>query len=204
MRMSTYLPAFSLALSTLLTATGAFGDEAHESEREPTHRQHGTHVHGIGQLNLALEGRELHLELDSPAANLVGFEHAPSSAADHAAIDKAVASLKEGDSLFRFNSEAGCRMHDVKIASALLEEEQGHGHGESEEHDHEHKHHAAETHADIAVTYHFECATPSALRQLEVTVFEHFPATEHLKVQFVVADRQGAAELSANAPLLAF
>ena len=43
------------------------------------HRQHGSHQHGVGRLNLAQEDTEIRLELDSPAANIVGFEYAPSS-----------------------------------------------------------------------------------------------------------------------------
>ena len=68
----------------------------HERHDDKEHRQHDSHVHGIASMNLALEGDEVHIELDSPAANIVGFEHAPSSKADHAAVDKAVAMLNDG------------------------------------------------------------------------------------------------------------
>jgi hypothetical protein len=107
----------------------AMAEDKHDHSHDHEHRHHEAHVHGIAALNLALEGEEVHIELDSPAANIVGFEHAPSSEADHAALDKAVATLKNGDELFRFNEEAGCRMEKAMVTSELLEEEH-HDHGD--------------------------------------------------------------------------
>jgi hypothetical protein len=203
----------SLAAPLALAAVGVNAGEKHDHDHghDDDHRQHGAHVHGIAGLNLALEGQEVHVELDSPAANIVGFEHAPSSDADHAALDKAVAILKDGDQLFRFNSEAGCRMEKVDVVSALLDDEH-HGHGD--EHDHEkkdthdhddhghddHKHeehgHDGETHSDIDAVYHFECDQPGRLTQLTVELFEAFPGMEELNVQYVIESKQGAAELT--------
>jgi hypothetical protein len=142
----------------------------------------------------------VHVELDSPAANIVGFEHAPSSETDHAALDKAVATLKDGDRLFHFNAEAGCRMKKADVTSALLDEEHGehagehkgdHGHEEHKDEEHE-----GETHSDIEAAYRFECDQPGKLTQLTVELFEAFPGTEKLNVQYVIESKQGAAELT--------
>lgn len=173
----------SLLAPLALVAPGVNAGEKHEHEHDHEQRQHDAHVHGSAALNLALEGEEVHVELDSPAANIVGFEHAPSSEADHAALDKAVATLKDGDRLFRFNSEAGCRMEKVQVTSALLDEERGH-----EEHE-------GETHSDIEAAYHFECDEPGKLTRLTVELFEAFPGMEELDVQYVIESKQGAAEL---------
>ncbi len=192
----------------LVVPGGAFAgehqdhDHKHEQEHKDEHREHGAHVHGIAALNLALEGSEVHVELDSPAANIVGFEHAPSSEADHAALDKAVATLKDGDRLFRFNEDAGCRMEEARVASELLDEEhEGHtkeGH-EDEQHEHE-----GETHSEIEAGYHFECDEPGKLTQLTVELFDAFPGTEKLKVQYVIESKQGAAELTATDHVVQF
>ncbi len=211
----------SLLTPLALISTGSTADEKHEHDHE--HRQHGAHVHGIAALNLALEGQEVHIEFDSPAANIVGFEHAPSSEADHAALDKAVATLKDGDRLFRFNAEAGCRMEKADVTSALLDEEHdehadkhssdhdhekkdGHGHEkhEHEEHAHEGHEQEGETHSDIEAAYHFECDQPGKLKNLTVELFEAFPGTEKLKVQYVIESKQGAADLTAAGHVVRF
>jgi hypothetical protein len=194
------------------TTPGVSASEKHEHHHWYEHRQHGAHVHGIAALNLALEGQEVHIELDSPAANIVGFEHAPSSEADHAALDKAVALLKDGDRLFRFNEGAGCRMESAKVTSELLEEEhEDHEHekreghtGEKHEDAHDEHEHAGETHSDIEAAYHFECAAPGKLTQLTVEIFEAFPVTERLNVQYVIESKQGAAELTASSHVIMF
>ncbi len=197
----------------LLVASVAYADEKHEHGHDQEHRQHGAHVHGIAALNLALEGREVHIELDSPAANIVGFEHAPSSEADHAALDKAVATLKDGDRLFRFNDDSGCRMERANVTTALLEEEHDehaeghsgdHDHQEKDGHDHEVQEHDGETHSDIEAAYHFECDQPGKLTQLSVELFEVFPGTEKLRVQYVIESKQGAAELTATDHVVKF
>lgn len=229
--------AFTASLLTPLAfvAPVAMASEGHKHEHDhhdhghEEHRQHDAHVHGIAALNIALDGDEVHVELDSPAANIVGFEHVPSSAADHAALDKAVAMLKKGDDLFQFNSAAGCKMEKAMITSALLEgehekhaeahdhhEEHGHkghddhgheerGHGKSDHHDeHGHDEHKEEAHSDIAVEYHFECAQPAKLSQVVVEVFEAFPRTEKLNVQYVINGKQGAMDLNARNHVVKF
>jgi hypothetical protein len=199
----------SLLAPLALVAPAVIASEKHEHEHDHEKRQHDAHVHGIAALNLALEGNEVHVELDSPAANIVGFEHAPSSEADHAALDKAVAILKDGDRLFRFNAEAHCRMEQSNVTSSLLDEEHGehegdHDHKKKEaqghdEHQHEahgHEEHEGETHSDIDVVYHFECDQPGKLAQLTVELFEAFSGMAELNVQYVVESKQGAAKLT--------
>lgn len=102
-----------------LVAPSASSEAKHDDE----HRQQRTHIHGVGALNAALEGQEVHVEFNSPSANIVGFEHAPATEANHAALDRTLAMLKDGDRLFRFNDAAGCRMENVQVVSELLDED---------------------------------------------------------------------------------
>jgi hypothetical protein len=209
----------------MLVGPWASAEEKHAHDHDDEHRQHSAHVHGIAELNMALERKEVHIELASPAANIVGFEHAPSSEADHAALDKALAALKDGDRLFKFNDDAGCKMETAKVASELLDEEHEghaeektgeHAHEENEGHGHEERDgdHAdegqheqegkGETHSDIEAAYHFECDAPAKLTQLTVELFEVFPGMEELKVQYVIESKQGAAELTPTDHVVTF
>lgn len=104
-----------------VTCTVTAGDNhEHDHHHSDEHRQHDSHMHGIATINMALEGDEVHIELDSPAVNIVGFEHAPSSDADHAALEKAVALLKDGDKLFEFNESAECKLEKAEVESVML------------------------------------------------------------------------------------
>lgn len=208
----------ALATPLMLIGPEASADEKHDHDHDLEHRQHGAHVHGLATLTLALEGNEVQIELDSPAANIVGFEHAPSSADDHAALDKAVATLKDGDRVFKFDDEAGCRMQTATVTSELLDtghgEHEGHTdekageHGAEEKEGDDHEGHAGEhegeTHSDIEAAYHVECDAPDKLTQLTVELFEAFPGMETIKVQYVIESKQGAAELTAKDHVVKF
>lgn len=216
------LKSILLAASLVSLASLATGEEGHDHHQGHDHghkqeqRQHGAHVHGIAALNLALEGDEVHIEFESPAANVVGFEHAPSSKEDHAALSKAVATLKKGDQLFVFNKAAGCSLEKAMVASALLAQHDDHAEKPGGHHDHDdhgHKEHAhgeqhdaskQESHSDVTVVYHFECENPAKLSQLTVELFEAFPATAEIDVQYIIESKQGAKELTPKHHVLKF
>lgn len=192
----TTITGFSMGPLSAVTAA-----DKHSHEHEHEYRQHGSHVHGIASLNLAAENGEIHIELDSPAANIVGFEHRPSSEVEHAALDKAVAKLKQGSQLFAFNASAGCSLEKAQVESALLQDNHGH-----HQHDHDKqddkKH--ADSHSDIEVSYHFECSNPGDLSQLTVGLFEAFSGMGKLNVQYITDTGQGAAELTPASHVIAF
>ncbi|OQX34187.1 MAG: hypothetical protein B0D96_09980 [Candidatus Sedimenticola endophacoides] len=178
-------------------------------------RQHGAHEHGVGKLDFAQEGTVLHIELDSPAVNIVGFEHAPNSEEDHETLERALAQLKDGATLFELPGTAGCRLVSADAHTPLVDHEEGEAHHDDEHHEehephnkheqrHEESHEHEATHADITATWRFDCVHPEALDRVKVRVFEAFPRTERLLVQFITEKRQGAAELGASQPELRF
>lgn len=165
--------------------------------------QHGTHEHGIAHLNLAREGNEFHIELDSPAANIVGFEYAPAKEEDRAVLDKAMTMLHDGERLFRFPKAADCRLSKAEIETPLADTE----HHEDSQQDHDQGHHHddhsdGDTHADIIARYQFYCEKPDLVKQIDLVLFQVFLAISRLKVQFVVGNAQGATELTALQPIL--
>ena len=58
---------------------------AHAADEHDHDHEHGSlraHVHGVARLDMALECRTLEFELDTPAMNIVGFEHPATTDAD--------------------------------------------------------------------------------------------------------------------------
>lgn len=175
---------------TLPVLMGLLFISASPSMAEEPHREHGAHVHGLGQLNVVQDGGTLLIELISPAANIVGFEHAPKTAEQQAALSKGTQALENGDELFHFPAAAECRLASVETVTEMA----------AEEHDHE----PQEGHADFEAHYQFTCSSPAALSHLDVKLFERFPHTEKLNVQLITTRRQGAAVLTADSPRLDF
>jgi Protein of unknown function (DUF2796) len=64
------------------------------------------HVHGGARLDIAVEPRRILLFFETPLDNLVGFERAPRTDAERRRADEAVARLKAGDQMFRFDPAA--------------------------------------------------------------------------------------------------
>ncbi|MDZ7752798.1 MAG: DUF2796 domain-containing protein [Gammaproteobacteria bacterium] len=246
------------ALSAALVATSLGLQPAAADER----RGHGAHVHGLATLNVAREGHEVHIGLDSPAVNIFGFEHAPTSPAERDAVTQALGRLEAGTALFGFPARAACTLKSHTVDSPLLMAA-GHGHtqghtqghteghpddshdrhahdrepatedahhGPEDMHDHhghdgepetqetgrdhdrsgnhrDHEDHhtpGTDTHTDVTANYRFHCEHPTRLERMEVRLFEPFPATQRLRVQFITDRGQGAAELTPENRFLSF
>ncbi|HAT2715223.1 TPA: DUF2796 domain-containing protein [Aeromonas hydrophila] len=188
---------------TLLLAAAAFGVQANHDEHDG--HGHGAHEHGHGHLNLVLDGNQLMIELQAPAADLVGFEHAAKSDEEKAQYAKAMAQLKQPDALFRFDPAAGCKLTQQELQAAK----------EDHDHDHDHDHHKSDGkhdehqhddagHADMGAMYTYTCATPAKLTGLEATLFSIYPSLEKLSVQGILPSGQTAAELTPSANKLSW
>ena len=69
------------------------------------------------------------------------------------------------------------------------------------EHDHEDE---PGGHAEVHARYRFQCLHPRHLTHLRVRLFEAFPATSRVEAQYASDRGQGAARLTAAAPVLRF
>ena len=150
------------------------------------------HVHGVGQLDVAFETGELQIELRSPAADVVGFEHAPRTPEQRAALEQAMDRLEQGADLFALPPAADCRLAQAQARSPHGSDAEGQGHDDHHDHGHDHGHHDG-GHSEIEALYRFRCA--AAPRWVDVRLFEAFPGMQRLNVQVITERRQGAATL---------
>ncbi|OXS19422.1 zinc-binding protein [Pseudomonas fluorescens] len=188
----------------LLPLAVAQAQEDHDHE----HGSLGAHEHGVARLNAVLDGQALELELDSPAMNLVGFEHMASSAADKAKVAAARKQLENPVALFNLPTAAGCKVSSQELNSPLFGDKPEADHDDDDDATdgkgaaaHEHHH----DHSEIHAHYQFTCATPSALSNLDLTqVFKTFPATQKIQVQLIGPSGQQGVDATATAATLKF
>lgn len=195
--MRRLLLALPFALLPLATAQAASHDHEHEHEHHEEHSSLDAHEHGAAQLNIVLDGKVLELQLESPAMNLVGFEHAAKSDADKAKVTAARSQLKQPKALFGVNA-GDCSVRKAELESPLFAENA-----------HEHKEHPAQDqgseHNDIDAHYIFDCQTPDELKQLDLAeLFKRFPATQKIQVQLIGPNGQQGLELTPAQPTLSF
>ncbi len=108
------------------------------------YRQHEAHVHGHAEFNIAQDGHDLLIEVKSPGADIVGFEHAPQDAQQEKALTLAVNKLKDATSLFTINPQADCTLEEARVSHTLNKHHEEHNDAEHEEHgheDHDHEEH---------------------------------------------------------------
>ncbi len=170
------------------------------------------HEHGVAYLNLALDGEQLLLEFHAPAADLLGFEHAPRNAHEQSLTTALSTRLQQGSWLLTLPDEAHCRQTVGNVVTGHATEghddhhdhddHQGHndhhdhdGHQGHEEHDHQEE--DAE-HSDWMAAWQYLCQSPEHLTELSWQGFEHLPSITELRVQGVVGSKQFARTLTTS------
>ncbi|WP_137804424.1 DUF2796 domain-containing protein [Pseudomonas sp. G(2018)] len=196
--MRRLLLALPFALLPLAVAQAA---DEHDHDHDHEHGSLGAHEHGVGRLNAVLDGQTLELELQSPAMNLVGFEHAAATDADKAKVAATRAQLEKPLPLFNLAKAAGCVVASQELESPLF----GDKPDADDDHDEDAKDEHHHDHSEIHAHYQFTCATPGVLKTLDLAnIFNTFPATQKIQVQLIGPGGQQGVEVTAKTAALKF
>lgn len=158
-------------------------------------RQHGAHEHGVGKINIVLDGQDLVMELFSPAINIVGFEHKPTNEQQEQKIQKSTDLLKSWEKMFVISPQAQCTLHEIHVDNDMLTEAHHPHHEHAEEHMNS-QHEDEIVHSEFKATYHLKCEAPNDIKTLNVMLFSYFPGFEELEVQLLTPKHQTAIELT--------
>lgn len=176
----TRLPTLTL-MAVLATATPAVAGEQHHP------LEHGTHQHGVAQLEVAVDGHTLTIHLESPLDNLLGFEHAPRTEAQRMAARNLLRTLRQGERLFAPTEAAGCKLSEAKVEAPVLEGKAGEG-----------------EHADLDADWRYACAQPGRLTGMKVELFTRYPGLKRLDAAVVSGKGQRAVKLTRGMPFLSW
>lgn len=146
----------------------------------PANAQH-RHVHGEGRLDAVIDKDTITLSLELPLDAATGFERAPKSDKEKAALAAAEKALNDATALWLPTPAANCTVQAVEVGMPTF---------------------AAGEHADVDARYVFRCAHPAALKGIEATIFKSFNRLYRLEVQRVGPAGQGAQRLTRKAPVL--
>lgn len=191
----------TLPIIALVAAMPAFAQET---------RSLGAHEHGVGALNIAIDGALVAMEFRAPGADIVGFEYAAESDADRAAITAAIGLLRAPLDLFVLPAAAGCI-----VTEADADLEGGMADDDHDDHDHDHDHeddghddHSDEDHeaghTEFHATYLLTCDDPEALSGISFAYFETFPNAREVEVQLITSSGAQAFEVERASPTLEF
>lgn len=168
---------------------------AQQPTQDDQQRQLGAHAHGQGKLGIAIERRSVEIELEAPGSDIVGFEHAASTAEQRKAVADARALLAKPLALFKLPEGAGCKVASTRVR--LI--------GGGQQHNHGHSHGAkakdakakagagaSEPHSEFHAEYKLTCAKPELITEIDFDYFKSFPRAETLDVSFIGGKGQQA------------
>ena len=158
-------------------------------------RQLGPHQHGHGKLNIAIENGQLSMELDVPGADIIGFEHKPSTPEQKATFDAGKAKLADVLSIFKMPAAAGCAAKEAKVSIEGEHEEAApkEAAGKAEE-----EHH----HADFNAAYTLQCKSLPRLTSIDFDYFKAFAGAQVLEVTVITSKGQNSYEVTRDKPNL--
>ena len=171
---------FALALAVFVLSSPVLGHDHH------------AHVHGVAKLEVAVEGAEIHLHLESPLEGVLGFEHAPGNDKERAIVAQMRKTMANGGALFAPTTAAQCKFIESTLEAPSLEAKPA---GKPEAH---------EEHGDLDADFRFTCAQPAKLTGVEVRLFEAFPKLRRIDAQVVSGKGQKALRLSSKMRFLSW
>ena len=144
------------------------------------------HTHGEGKLQILQAGSEWQFVLQLPAADVLGFEYAPSTASEKKRYEETQKVFQRFDDIFTLSNT--CELLDITLESPweVANEHEGHAH--------------RNTHSDFRVAYLLSCQGP--VKRIEMTGFPHWPSLQHVNTIWVTNKGQGALEITPSQPTL--
>ncbi|MDG2115553.1 MAG: DUF2796 domain-containing protein [Porticoccaceae bacterium] len=188
----TIFPNISLLVIMFLIALKAGAESAHHHHDHDLPQQ-DAHLHGYVELTLALERGSLEIHLESPAVNIIGFEHKATSQKQLQTIEQARQTLEASVELFSFDG-GDCSLKQATADFPALAEHSAHD-------EEEHKT-TEESHSEITAHFEYDCEQDAGLDSINVNLIDHFPTIEKIKAMWVTDVKQGAVELTAKSNII--
>ena len=148
-----------IALIAALLTTTAYAQQHH-------------HTHGKAQLYLTYASSQLHVEFNSPAMDVLGFEGEPATDQQKQAVQQLKQTLSKPAALFTLGgNRCGLKSQHTDISQ-----------------DH---------HSDVHASYQFTCEGEPA-PDISLTLFDQFPSLHQVEVFAIINDKQQYRTLDAN------
>ncbi len=170
---------FSTAI--VFSAVGFASSELHS---------HGKgHSHGVGNLDIAVQGNSIKVTFELPMESTVGFEHAPKTAAQKEAIVQLQATLNK-ETLLTFTDAAKCQQTSIKASSPLFEALQT-----------QPPKGASSAHSDVSVDIEFSCVNTKLLDRADLRIFKQFTRLKTIRIQFAGPNGQRSGTVKTAQPV---
>lgn len=218
---SPWLAAATIAIASTLFTVVAQAQDSHghglnqsqsQNQNQNQGQARGAHIHGEAAITLASIDNIIEIQLTSPAANLLGFEHTAVTAQELEKLSSVRATLQAPSQLFSF-SGTSCEPEAISIDLSGLDqgdqpdskhdahdESASHENHDEEHHDHHHEREQEQeqqsttSHSEVFAKYQFKCKAPVA--GVNFTLFDAFTGIEEISVAWLTGLAQGASKMT--------
>ena len=148
-------------------------------------RAHKAHDHGRAKINIAVDGAQVTILLESPLDNILSFEYAPVTLEQREQVKEMARRMHQAESLFRLTPAAQCRLERVTLASEVLDAalldpnipldlaQTGKNMAQS----------GKGEHSDLDAEFSFICDKSEHLNSVDILLFSVWPKMEKIAVQ---------------------
>ena len=137
------------------------------------------HEHGRATLAAAVDADRITFSFEAPLASLIGFEHAPETDEQQAALNDLEEAFVLPGNMVSINSEARCL--PLMTSSGT---------------------HRSEGLAALEVEHTYTCEAPGRVERIEFLMMDDYPALETIEAVFLSDTSQSAGEMSQDDPVL--
>lgn len=158
-------------------------------------RHHDPHVHGVAEINIAVEGAKATVEFRAPAESVMGFEHEAKSESDRKKRDAALRTVQtKMNQMVLFDPKLGCRFSDAKTQVVEEQEERSkESPGKAAQEPKDQK--KSGEHREVHGTFSVACDKPLAGSRVRFGVSKVFRDIQETKVQVVGDSGQAGATI---------
>ena len=155
-----------------------------------------THVHGQGQVGMAIDQNLISMTLESPGADIVGFEHEARTAEEKTAVTEALKQLSNPMFVIQLPESARCKV--IQASSEVTSKNGDDSHADHEDHNE----HESEAHGSFIAEYQLECANVAVIDFITFVYFGHFRSAQSLMVVLIDKNGQHRHKINRDIPIL--
>lgn len=145
-------------------------------------RHEAAHEHGAAALSIVVEDRAVYFEFESPAANIIGFEHEAKSPQDRAKKKAAMDKLADIASILVFDASAKCRLTTQRLEWKV----ETHG--------------GSGTHSIVEGEFKAVCEKSVQGTRLKTYFTKIFPTLQTIRATIISGEKQNAVVIQSDKP----
>ncbi|WP_076419253.1 DUF2796 domain-containing protein [Colwellia sp. UCD-KL20] len=177
-------------IHTLLVSFILLSQLSHARTEHSEHKHNvslNSHVHGLSEITVAIDGEILDIHFLSPAINLMGFEHKASNPKEFELVREAKDTLSNNQSIFTFVGAVCAPIKaDINVDALINSHEGKEAHGSHDDH------------SQVEASYRYQCKDIDDLSAISVDIFKHFIGIKKIKAMWINNFNQGVATLNSE------